>query len=32
MNPRIKDVTLNDDYTVNLEFDKGEENRRDLFV
>ena len=25
MNPRIKDVTPNDDYTVNLLFDKGEE-------
>ena len=30
MNPRIKDVTPNDDYTVNLVFDNGEEKVFDV--
>lgn len=30
MNPRIKNVTPNDDYTVNLVFDNGEERVFDV--
>ena len=30
MNPRIKDVTPNDDYTLNLVFDNGEEKVFDV--